>query len=136
MADHCLSIFIDESGDFGFADGASDYYLFTMVFHDQAESIEEAVKHLDYELTQLGYPHHTVHTGPIIRQEEDYQLVHLGERRKLLFTMRKFTRHVSVKAHTIIIDKECVSSTSELQARIARELGNSIKVPAYNLVLR
>ena len=35
-----LSIFVDESGDRG---GKARYYLLTLVFHDQAESITEAV---------------------------------------------------------------------------------------------
>ena len=32
-----LSVFIDESGDFGFIKDASKYYLTTLVFHDQSE---------------------------------------------------------------------------------------------------
>lgn len=35
-----LSIFVDESGDRG---GKARYYLLTLVFHDQADSIAEAV---------------------------------------------------------------------------------------------
>lgn len=34
-----LSIFIDESGDFGEYDYHSPYYIITMVFHDQQEDI-------------------------------------------------------------------------------------------------
>ena len=36
-----LSIFVDESGDCG---GKARYYLLTLVFHDQADSIAEAVR--------------------------------------------------------------------------------------------
>ena len=35
-----LSIFVDESGDRG---GKARYYLLTLVFHDQADGIAEAV---------------------------------------------------------------------------------------------
>lgn len=35
-----LSIFVDESGDRG---GKARYYLLTLIFHDQADSIAEAV---------------------------------------------------------------------------------------------
>ena len=35
-----LSIFVDERGDRG---GKARYYLLTLVFHDQAESITEVV---------------------------------------------------------------------------------------------
>ena len=33
-----LSIFIDESGDFGDYDYRSPYYIIAMVFHEQAEN--------------------------------------------------------------------------------------------------
>ena len=38
-----LSIFIDESGDFGPYAKHSPYYLVTMVFHDQRRSIDQAL---------------------------------------------------------------------------------------------
>lgn len=31
-----VSVFIDESGDFGFIKNASKYYLITLVFHNQS----------------------------------------------------------------------------------------------------
>ena len=39
-----LSIFIDESGDFGEARERPAYYLVTFVFHDQVNNIEQQVK--------------------------------------------------------------------------------------------
>lgn len=36
-----LSIFIDESGDFGETRDIRDYYLVTFVFHDQTNDITE-----------------------------------------------------------------------------------------------
>ena len=38
-----LSIFFDESGDFGEYDYRSPYYIIAMVFHKQEHSIHEAV---------------------------------------------------------------------------------------------
>jgi len=40
-----LSLFIDESGDFGPYEPHSPYYILGFVFHDQANDIS---KHLDY----------------------------------------------------------------------------------------
>jgi len=34
-----LSIFVDESGDFGAFEPHCPYYLFSLVFHDQEESL-------------------------------------------------------------------------------------------------
>lgn len=45
-----LSIFIDESGDFGEYSYHSPYYIITMVFHNQSSSIDSALVQLDKEL--------------------------------------------------------------------------------------
>ena len=49
-----LSIFIDESGDFGEYDERSPYYIISMVFHDQGISIFEAVLPKEYKLFQIA----------------------------------------------------------------------------------
>lgn len=126
MKDNCLSIFVDESGDFGFSEGSSDCYLFTMVLHDQANSIAEAVNHLEFELSCQGYCKRTIHSGPIIRREEDYKHFDLDFRRQLFYSMRKFARHVPVKTHTIISDKKYLKTSTELQAKISKELGQFV----------
>ena len=45
-----LSIFIDESGDFGDYSFHSPYYIIAMVFHDQSIDIQEQIRHLDTEI--------------------------------------------------------------------------------------
>ena len=42
-----LSIFIDESGDFGEVKEKPSYYLVTLVFHNQSNDISEQVKKLE-----------------------------------------------------------------------------------------
>ena len=63
-----LSIFIDESGDFGEYDYHSPWYIVTMVFHEQEASIQEPMEYLNRELSLLGLENHCIHTGPIIRK--------------------------------------------------------------------
>ncbi len=58
-----ISIFIDESGDFGKLNPRSPYYIVTMVFHNQATDINSCLESLDQELSYLGYPHHCLHAG-------------------------------------------------------------------------
>lgn len=67
-----ISIFIDESGDFGKLNPRSPYYIVTMVFHDQATDISTCLESLEQELTYLGYPQHCLHAGPIIRMENEF----------------------------------------------------------------
>ncbi len=75
-----LSIFIDESGDFGAYNYHSPWYIVTMVFHDQRKSIQEPLEHLEKELLLLGLENHCIHTGPIIRKEEDYSAMNLEKK--------------------------------------------------------
>ena len=57
-----LSIFIDESGDFGEYDYHSPWYIVTMVFHEQEASIQEPMEYLNRELSLLGLENHCIHT--------------------------------------------------------------------------
>lgn len=48
-----LSIFVDESGDRG---GMARYYLLTLVFHDQADSIMDEIRNYKERLSRSGLP--------------------------------------------------------------------------------
>lgn len=72
-----LSIFIDESGDFGEYDHHSPYYIITMVFHDQREDIQPAVLKLNQELSYLNLNNLCIHTGPIMPSE--YKLFQVSD---------------------------------------------------------
>ena len=91
-----LSIFIDESGDFGDYSFHSSYYIITMVFHDQSVDIQEQIRHLDAELSYLDLNNLCIHTGPIIRKEEIYQSMDIFERRRIFNKMMAFIRSIDV----------------------------------------
>ena len=100
-----LSIFIDESGDFGEYDYHSPWYIVTMVFHNQENSIQEPLEYLEKELSLLGLKNHCVHTGPIIRKEEDYSAMSYLERRKIFNKMVVFLRQSGIKYKSLHIEK-------------------------------
>ena len=79
-----ISIFVDESGDFGEYEKHSPYYIVTMVFHDQSKDIRQDIIKLDRELKNLGYNNPVIHTEPLIRKEEDYTNMQPNERRAIL----------------------------------------------------
>ena len=68
-----LSIFVDESGDFGDYAEHSSYYIISMVIHDQNNDISNDIEILERHLTEIGYPNHCLHAGPIIRNETPYR---------------------------------------------------------------
>lgn len=89
-----LSIFVDESGDFGTYEPHAPFYLFTLVFHDQRSSIEAQIRYLEHGLADIGFDvKHCFHAGPIIRREEDYQNLSITERRKCLNRILTFAKN-------------------------------------------
>ena len=56
-----LSIFVDESGDFGEYDYHAPFYIISMVLHDQSVEIDNDLKALENELANIGWPKHCVH---------------------------------------------------------------------------
>lgn len=128
MPENKLSLFVDESGDFGFnLEGASNFYIFSIVFHDQNIDISTPLALLENRLAELGFPNHCFHTGPIIRKEAPYNHTPLDVRRKMLRAMRFFARHINVKIHSFVFDKKHWNTLNLLQARMAKELGAFLK---------
>ena len=78
-----LSVFVDESGDFGEYDYHAPYYIISLVFHNQSNDIQFDLSHFNDELAYLNLSNHCVHAGPIIRSEEEYKGMSLDERRKI-----------------------------------------------------
>ncbi len=98
---HELSVFVDESGDFGEYDFHSPYYIISMVFHDQIVDITNDLEKLDEEITHIGLFDHCVHSGPVIRSECEYKEYSLEERRRLLKRLITFTRKIDIRIKTI-----------------------------------
>ena len=92
-----LSVFIDESGDFGPTEPHSPYYFIAMVFHNQSDDISQHIKTLDARLEDLGLKSHYIHTGPLIRKEREYFNIPLESRRKTMSRMLQFSRNANIK---------------------------------------
>ena len=73
MKEKVLSVFIDESGDFGQYNPASPNYYVAMVLHNQEIDISRNIEALEKQVSNWGYPEHTIHTGPLIRRESVYK---------------------------------------------------------------
>ena len=65
MSNKTLSLFIDESGDFGPYDIRAPFYIISMVYHNQSSDISQNIKSFDTHLLNIGYKHHAIHTGPL-----------------------------------------------------------------------
>ena len=101
-----LSVFIDESGDFGESKDNSAYYLVTFVFHDQSIPVTEQVSKLENSIKSSGFGIEYIHTGPLIRREDVFETYTIDERRKLLFKMLNFMNSCPIKHFTVSVNRK------------------------------
>ena len=115
-----LSIFIDESGDVG---SNSRFYLVALVLHDQSVDISSQLSRLEQTLRNLDFSsEQALHTGPMVRKEDEYQSMALEKRRKLFDHLLTFTRTCDIRFKTFCIDKREYPDQLKIQNRLAREL--------------
>jgi len=118
-----LSIFVDESGDFGTYEPHAPFYLFTLVFHNQGNSIKNQIQHLEHGLADVGFDmKHCFHAGPIIRREEDYQYLSVTERRSCLNRILTFAKHCDISYVTFSAEKKRVSDSLSLTVALSKQL--------------
>lgn len=123
-----LSIFVDESGDFGEYEAHAPYYIVTMVFHDQSTDIAENLVKLDNSLKQMGYGDgQAIHTEPLIRREKPYQYFQPNERRAIFSKLYYFTLNCDIKYKSFIFHKSEYENNFKLEARMARDISVFIR---------
>ena len=123
-----LSIFVDESGDFGAFEQHAPYYIITMVFHNQTNDISPNISILNNALKQIGYGgEQAVHTEPLIRREPPYQYFQPNERRAIFSKLYYFTLNCDIKYKSFVFRKAEYENSFKLEARMARDLSRFIK---------
>lgn len=123
-----LSVFIDESGDFGEVRERSAYYLVTFVLHNQDNNIVRQVVKLEEDIKNAGFDVEYIHTGPVIRREEVFARYSIDERRKLLYKMLNFVNACPISYLTVVVDrKEAVDKVS-LSGKLAKAINAKISI--------
>lgn len=117
-----LSIFVDESGDFGVATENPSYYLVTMVFHDQAKDITNTVSRYDEAIRNTGSGIEYAHTGPIIRRESIFENLSINERRKIIYILLNFYNACDIRHTTICVSRKEAPDKVSLSGRIAKKM--------------
>lgn len=110
-----LSLFIDESGDFGFKKGSSDFYFLTFVIHDQRKGIAAQISRIqDCEC---------FHAGPLIRGEAPYENLNLRERQKLFAIFSFFVSTLPIHMHTFRwLKKDYERNVLKLEKAMAKDI--------------
>ena len=122
-----LSIFVDESGDFGEYSAHSPYYVIALVLHDQGINLSNHIKVLDSELEKLNVQDFCIHTEPLIRKEESYRNMDASERRKILTKLYYFATKIDIKFMTFVYEKKNFKESLQkdslkLEAEIVKDM--------------
>lgn len=129
MRNKVLSVFVDESGDFGQYNPQSPNYYVAMVLHNQEIDIAQNISALEKQIYNWGYPEHAIHTGPLIRRESFYKN-DLRETRKALFNaLYHFTRMLDIKYICPRINQgECADKTKlAYTEKLTKEIISSLR---------
>ena len=120
-----LNIFIDESGDFGVNDNASDLYVVSIVFHSSLNNIEPFLNALNKRLNKLQFTK-MIHAADLIRHKGDYKNLSIDQRRKIFTAIYQFGRKSPIKSKSIIVNKKYTDTYKLLKKQLTMELNESI----------
>ena len=120
-----LNIFIDESGDFGVNDNASDLYVVSIVFHSSLNNIEPFLNALNKRLNKLQFTK-MIHAADLIRHKGDYKNLSIDQRRKIFTAIYQFGRKSPIKLKRIIVNKKYTYTYKLLKKQLTMELNESI----------
>lgn len=117
-----LSIFVDESGDFGPYEYHAPLYIVTMVFHEQHNDESTNIQRFDRSLSEIGLTNHVVHAGPLIRREEVYANLSIDERMQIFRRTFNFVRKANVTYKSLVVEKQHVNSSLQLVSLLSKQL--------------
>lgn len=123
-----LSVFVDESGDFGPYDSKSPYYIMTLIIHDQSKDISKQVQILNDKVQSFGFDNDfVIHTAPLIRREEVFANESPNKRRSLFISLFFFVLKSPISYKTFVFEKRKGETTLALEGRMAREMSLFIR---------
>lgn len=118
-----LSIFVDESGDRG---GKARYYLLTLVFHDQADSIAEAVTGYEAKLARADLPNIPFHSEPLMNGHKDYEFLGIEQRKAMLAYFSSFVRKLPISYITLVYRRSQFEDPARLMERMGRDISSAM----------
>ncbi|WP_302886765.1 DUF3800 domain-containing protein [uncultured Slackia sp.] len=121
-----LSIFVDESGDRG---DKARYYLLTLVFHDQADSIAKAVTGYEAKLARADLPSIPFHSEPLMNGQngrKDYEFLNIEQRKVMLAYFSSFVRKLPISYITFVYRRSQFEDPARLMERMGRGISSAM----------
>lgn len=104
-----LSIFIDESGDTGKLEKNNEFYILSLVLHNQQKDIHNNIVDLNNKMKNNG-TNSAFHCAPLIRKEDQYFNMKPKTRRKIFDIFFNFAMALPINYLTIVIEKKNTTS--------------------------
>lgn len=114
-----LNLHIDETGNQDLSEGM---YLVSVVLHEHDADIATPIQAYEERLRQAGLEDVPFHGKDLLHGNEDYRLVSVGDRKRLLTQFARLVRSLPVTYVTLRYDAADTHSQDELEARIRRDL--------------
>lgn len=115
-----LSIFVDESGDWGDYSSHTPYYILGFVFHDQSQDISQLHNSLHENLNNIGFsPEKPIHSAPLIRNDKEYRDLTWSERQQIFRAINTFARKVNIRNQCFCFERKIYRDRESL-ARVMR----------------
>lgn len=121
-----LNIFVDETGEFGFAKGSSNFYGISFTFHEQDNDISLELENLNKRLERIGYTD-MIHMANLILHRGDYAKFDIKMRKSIFNAIYQFSRKIPIQYHTIIVDKKYIDYGEVLRKKLINEINQMIK---------
>ena len=118
-----LSVFVNESDDRG---GKARYYLLTLVFHDQADSIAEAVTGYEAKLARADLPNIPFHSEPLMNGHKDYEFLGIEQRKAMLAYFSSFIRRLPISYTTFVYRRSQFEDPTRLMERMGRDISSAM----------
>lgn len=122
MTKRKLSVFIDESGDFGEYNEVTEFYVISFVFHDQNNDISGQIEKLTNSVRQYSAEPFAIHTEPLIRREEMYIDMLPEDRRNIFAKLFFFSKITNVQHKVFVFSKKHFKNPNVLLKHINRDI--------------
>ncbi len=121
-----LNIFVDETGEFGFRKDSAKIYGISFTFHEQDNDIGLELDALNRRLEKIGYTD-MIHMADLIMHRGDYANFDIKKRKSIFNAIYQFSRKISVKYYTILIDKRYSDYSQVLRQQLSKEINKMLK---------
>lgn len=114
-----LSVFVDESGNLGWD---SDYYILTLVFHNQSDDISQSITRYEHVLRERGLPDVPFHFVPLTHGNGPFAQMDVKCRSGLLQSFPTLVWHMPFTYTTFVYRKREFEDRSQLENKMRRDL--------------